>query len=126
MIYLIVMLWGGWHPLEIGTWLAPTVISSGIAGGVALATHFSAQGAKKSETREDIRTEAFDQAKAYYVDVIDRQEHDLLELRTQVAEALRRAGDAESAAETCRAAVRRLTAAVQEKDARIAELVAGR
>lgn len=105
-------------------WIAPTVISSAIAGAVALATHFSAQGAKRTETREDIRTEAFEQAKAFYTDVIERQEEDIASLRTQVKEALRRATDAESAAETCRAAVRRLAAEVDKRDARIAELMA--
>lgn len=105
-------------------WLAPTVISSGIAGAVALATHYSSQTAKKQESREDIRTEAFEQAKAFYVDVIDRQDREVDALRVQVKEALRRATDAETSADSARAAVRKMARDLAERDAMIAELTA--
>jgi hypothetical protein len=121
-------MWGMWpfvSPLDTGTWLAPTVISSAIAGLVALATHFSSQKAKTVETREDIRTEAYDQAKAFYTDMIDRQDHEIGELRTSVTEALRRAAEAEITADAAKAAVRKLTISIQDKDAEIARLRAG-
>lgn len=103
-------------------WLAPTVVSSLIAGGVAVATHFSAQKAKKSETREDIRTESFDQAKAFYTDVIERQEKQLEAMRTQVEEAVARARSAEASAENARAGVRSLRLELDARDEVIADL----
>lgn len=106
------------------SWLAPTVISSLIAGAVALATHYSSQSEKKHESREDIRTEAFDQAKAFYIDVIDRQDREVEALRIQVKEALRRASDAETSAESARQAVRKMARDLAERDAMIAELTA--
>lgn len=105
-------------------WLAPTVISSLIAGGVAVATHFSSAQAKKTENREDIRTEAFDQAKAYYTDVIERQQTELETMRTQISDALKRLDAAEDAADQARAAVRTLRVELEHRDARIADLTA--
>lgn len=118
------LLWWAVHVVlfEVGSWLAPTVISSGIAGAVALATHFSSQKAKKIESKEDIRTEAYEQAQLFYTDVIDRQDRDIAELRRQMADTVRRAAEAERAAETAKAAVRNLTEVVRERDQTIAEL----
>lgn len=110
--------------LKAATWLAPTVISSGIAGAVALATHYSSQSAKKHESREDIRTEAFEQAKAFYVDVIERQDAEVEALRIQVREALRRATEAEASADSARRAVRKMAADLAERDRMIADLTA--
>lgn len=103
-------------------WLAPTVISSGIAGGVAMATHFSASRAKRSENREDIRTEAFDQAKGYYTDVIERQDREISDMREQVSQALRRLKAAEDDIRNGRDAVRVLNRKLAERDKLISDL----
>lgn len=103
-------------------WLAPAVVSSAIAGGVAMATHFSAQRAKRMESREDIRSEAFDQAKSFYTDVIERQEHSLADMRTQIADALVRVSAAESAADSARLAVRTLRTELADRDEQISDL----
>jgi hypothetical protein len=128
---VIMLLWAlglfSWLPplkVAAASWLAPTVISSGIAGAVALATHYSSQSAKKHESREDIRTEAFDQAKAFYIDVIDRQDREVEALRIQVREALRRASDAETSADAARSAVRKMARDLADRDAMIADLTA--
>lgn len=103
-------------------WLAPAAISSGVAGGVALATHYSSVRAKRLETREDIRTEAFDQAKSFYTDVIDRQEKELAEMRQEIAHALTRVKAAEESADQSRAAVRALRVELAERDDIISDL----
>lgn len=108
----------------VDTWLAPAVISSAIAGAVAMATHFSAQKAQRSESREDIRTEAFEQAKLFYLDVIERQDKELDQLRGQVSEALRRSGEAERAADVAKAAVRKVNVELGLRSERIVELEA--
>lgn len=114
--------------MDTGSWLAPTVISSAIAGAVALATHFSSQSTKKLETREDIRSEAFDQAKTFYVDVIDRQEHEIAQLREQVNEALVRAVEADRSAKLARerAQTADASAAQARGRAQVAEQLADR
>lgn len=108
--------------MSVNAWLAPTVISSGIAGAVAMATHFSAQRAKQQESREDIRTEAFEQAKQFYTDVIARQEEQLTAMRHDVTTAMERAERAESSAETARVAVRSLRSELDSRDETISDL----
>lgn len=108
--------------LATEAWIAPTVVSSAIAGGVAMATHFSSQKAKKSETREDIRSESFDQAKAFYTDVIERQEKQLSDMRLQIEEVMVRARSAEASADNARAAVRNLRLELDSRDEVIADL----
>lgn len=103
-------------------WLAPAVVSSAIAGGVAMATHFSSQRAKRMESREDIRSEAFDQAKSFYTDVIERQEAQLADMRRQIADALTRVKAAEDSADSARVAVRTLRSELSDRDEQIADL----
>lgn len=110
--------------MSVEQWLAPTVISSLIAGAVAVATHLSSIRAKRMETREDIRTEAFDQAKTFYTDVISRQERELAQIRVDITDALVRVKQAEANADDARAAVRSLHKELRERDERIQDLQA--
>lgn len=65
-----------------------TVVSSAIAGGVMLVTQqSSAKRAAQSvqlTSRTDIEKEAFERAKAYYTDVIDRQQAEIRDLEGEI------------------------------------------
>jgi signal transduction histidine kinase len=107
---------------DLPAWFAPTVVSSLIAGAVAVLTHFSSQRAKRLESRDDMRSEAFDQAKNYYTDVIERQDGELADLRGQIQDALVRVRAAEQSADQARQAVRSLRAELGSRDELISDL----
>lgn len=69
-----------------------TILSAGIAAAVGIITQRSAARASvvnaATVSRTDIEREAFDRAKSYYTDTIDRQATELRELEAE-AEALR-------------------------------------
>jgi peptidoglycan hydrolase CwlO-like protein len=63
------------------------VVSVTISAGVGWATHKSATRSVERNnsltSRTDIEKEAFERAKSFYTDTIDRQDHDLDELREE-------------------------------------------
>lgn len=64
-----------------------TVIATTITGGVMLLTQRSAAAAavrnQSTASRTDIEKEAFERAKGFYTDTIDRQDGDIAELRDE-------------------------------------------
>lgn len=64
--------------------IAPSVIAAVIAAIVGIVTARSARKSNEYGSRADLETEAFERAKSFYNDIIDRQDGEIHELEGEV------------------------------------------
>lgn len=84
-----------------------TVVSAGVSAGAAYLTNRQSTKSNvevaQTETRGDIELNAFNSAKGFYTDVIDRQDEEIKALEEKVSALTARCEAAEAAASSCQA-----------------------